>query len=61
MRAVDSTLSCDNEVRSLIEGGCNNRGISPCIFVCNECVAFCAQINADTVGNATSPQNLAVS
>lgn len=49
------------EVRSLIEGGCSNRGISPCVFICDECVAFCAQINADTVGSPTSPQNLTLS
>lgn len=51
-------LSCSfcgksqHEVRSLIEGGCSNRGISPCIFICDECITFSAQINADTVGNA---------
>lgn len=43
-----------HEVRSLIEGGCSNRGISPCVFICDECVAFCAQINTDTVGNRLS-------
>jgi hypothetical protein len=53
-------LSCSfcgksqNEVRALIEGGCRNRSISPCVFICDECVAFCAQVNADTVGNTTS-------
>jgi hypothetical protein len=49
-----------HEVRSLVEGGCNNRGISSCVFICDECVTFSAQINADTVGNATSPPNLAI-
>ena len=65
--AVPEQMSCSfcgksqHEVRSLIEGGCSNRGKSPCVFICDECVAYCAQINADTVGNATSPQNLAIS
>ena len=51
-------LSCSfcgksqHEVRGLIEGGCSNRGISPCVFICDECIAFSAQIYADTVGNA---------
>lgn len=61
--APPEQLSCSfcgksqHEVRSLIEGGCGNRGTSPCVFICDECVAFGAQINADTVGDATSPQN----
>ena len=65
--AAPEQLSCSfcgksqHEVRSFIEGGCRNRGISPCVFICDECVALCAQINADSVGNATSPQNLASS
>jgi hypothetical protein len=65
--AAPEQLSCSfcgksqHEVRSLIEGACSNRGISPCVFICDECVALCAQINADTVGHATSPQNLAIS
>jgi hypothetical protein len=52
-------LSCSfcgksqHEVRSLIEGGCKPRRTSPCVFICDECVALSAQINADTVGNAT--------
>ena len=55
--AAPKPLSCSfcgksqHEVRSLIEGGCNNRGISPCVFICDECVAFGAQINADTIGD----------
>lgn len=65
--AAPEKLSCSfcgksqHAVRSLIEGGCSNRGISPCVFICDECVALSAQINADRVGNATSPQNLAIS
>lgn len=53
-------LSCSfcgksqHEVRSLIEGGCKPRGTSPCVLICDECVALSAQINADTVGNVTS-------
>lgn len=49
---------CDKsptEVRSLIEGRCGNRASSSCVFICDECVALCAQINADTVGDVTSP------
>jgi ATP-dependent Clp protease ATP-binding subunit ClpX len=51
-------LSCSfcgksqHEVRSLIEGRCSNRGTAACVFICDECVTLCAQINADTVGNA---------
>lgn len=41
-----------HQVRSLIEGGCANRGISACVFICEECIAFGAQINAGTLGNA---------
>lgn len=62
--AAPGQLSCSfcgklqHEVRSLIEGGCGNRGISPCVFICDECVALGAQINAETVGDATGPQKL---
>jgi hypothetical protein len=28
------------------------RAPESCVFICDECVAVCAQINADTVGNA---------
>jgi ATP-dependent protease Clp ATPase subunit len=41
-----------HEVRSLIEGGCSNPALSRCVFICDECVAFSAQVIADTVGNA---------
>lgn len=44
-----------HEVRTLIEGGCSNRGTSACVFICNECVEFCAQINAETIGSARAP------
>ena len=54
-------LSCSfcakpqNEVRSLVEGRCSSRGTRPCIFICDECVALCAQVNADAVGD--TPQD----
>ncbi len=57
--AAPEPLSCtfcgksQDEVRSLIEGACANRGTSPCVFICDECVAFGAQINVDALGNAT--------
>jgi Glyoxalase superfamily protein/ClpX C4-type zinc finger len=60
--AAPEQLSCSfcgksqHEVRSLIEGACRNRGISQCIFICDECVEFCAQINAATIGRASSQQ-----
>lgn len=38
------------EVHSLIEGGCGNREGSTCVFICDECVAFSAQIIADREG-----------
>ena len=42
------------EVRALAEGGCRSRDkpASSCVFICDECVAFCASVFADTVGNA---------
>lgn len=43
------------EVRSLIEGGCSKRGSTSCVFICDECVALCAQINADSIPNAAEP------
>jgi ATP-dependent protease Clp ATPase subunit len=56
--AAPEQLSCSfcdksrHEVRGLIEGACRSRNnpSSPCIFICDECVAFCAEIFADTVG-----------
>ncbi|MGH8241163.1 MAG: glyoxalase superfamily protein [Steroidobacteraceae bacterium] len=58
--AAPEQVSCSfcgksqHEVRSLIEGGCSNRGLSPCVFICNECVALCAQINADTAAQGVA-------
>lgn len=45
---------CDKssrDVRSLIEGRCSRGKTSACVFICDECVALCAQINADTVSD----------
>lgn len=38
-----------HEVRSLCEGGCSRGQRVPrsCVFICDECVALCAQVNAD--------------
>jgi ATP-dependent Clp protease ATP-binding subunit ClpX len=65
--ATPEQLSCSfcgksqHEVRNLIEGGCSNRATSRCVFICDECVALCAQINADTVGKAKEAnKNLAI-
>jgi hypothetical protein len=59
-RSESVQLSCSfcgksrGEVRSLIEGGCSNQGTASCVFICDECVAFSAQINADTCSLAES-------
>ena len=39
-----------NEVRSLVEGGCSPAPGEPkgCVFICDECVTFCAQVIAET-------------
>jgi hypothetical protein len=39
-----------HEVRSLVEGGCRSKERAPCAFICDECVALCAQINTETTG-----------
>jgi ATP-dependent protease Clp ATPase subunit len=54
---------CDksqHEVRGLIEGACRSRNnqSSSCIFICDECVALCTQIMADTVGNAKEAREI---
>ena len=49
-------LSCSfcgksqHDVRSLVEGGCARARRAPesCVFICDECVALCAQVNAET-------------
>jgi hypothetical protein len=58
--AMPERLSCSfcgksqHDVRSLVEGGCTRRqhASESCVFICDECVSLCAQINAETVGNA---------
>jgi hypothetical protein len=54
---VSCSFCGKSKVRSLIEGGCSRDRGAPqsCVFICDECVAFCAQVNADLIGNATSP------
>ena len=47
-----------HEVRSLIEGGCRNPALTQCVFICDECVAFSAQVIADMVGNAKETPGL---
>jgi hypothetical protein len=63
-------LSCSfckksqHEVRCLIEGRCSRDRVGAhrnCLFICGECVALCAQVNADLIGGATSPENLSAS
>ena len=53
-RAVEhDNVSCSfcgksqHEVRYLIEGGCRNPAPSQCVFICDECVTFSAQVLAD--------------
>jgi hypothetical protein len=55
--AMPEQMSCSfcgksqHDVRSLCEGSCS-RAPRSCVFICDECVALCAHVNADTVGNA---------
>jgi hypothetical protein len=59
-------LSCSfcgksqHDVRSLVEGGCARARRAPksCVFICDECVALCAQVNAETVGNAKEAHDI---
>jgi hypothetical protein len=44
------------EVRNLIEGGCRNPALSECVFICDECVTFSAQVIADLA--TPNPQTL---
>ena len=50
-----------SKVRSLIEGECSRDPGTPrrCVFICNECVALCAQVNADFIGNVPRSESLA--
>jgi len=51
--ATHDQISCSfcgrskHEVRGLIEGGCRNPALSQCVFICDECVDFSAQVLAD--------------
>jgi hypothetical protein len=64
--AALAQLSCSfcgksqHDVRSLVEGGCVGARRAPesCVFICDECVALCAQINAETVGNTKEAHNI---
>jgi hypothetical protein len=64
--AGTAQVSCSfcgkSKVRSLIEGGCSRDPGVPqsCVFICDECVALCAQVNADFIGNVPSSESLAL-
>jgi len=47
-----------HEVRSLIEGGCRNPAPSQCVFICDQCVTFSAQVMDDSMGNAKETPGL---
>jgi hypothetical protein len=56
--AAPAQVSCSfcgkhrHEVRALVEGGCSRlRGSAAghCVFICDECIAFCVLIKADTI------------
>ena len=65
--APSQDLSCSfcgksrHDVRTLAEGGCRNRVAPACVFICDECVALCAQVNAEALGGAAGVQNPAKS
>ncbi|HEY2780281.1 MAG TPA: glyoxalase superfamily protein [Steroidobacteraceae bacterium] len=48
-----------NEVRSFCEGSCSRQrhASQSCVFICDECVALCAQVNADTIGSTESARS----
>jgi ATP-dependent protease Clp ATPase subunit len=60
--ATHEQISCSfcgkskHEVRTLIEGGCRNPALSRCVFICDECVEFSAQVIADLGRNTKEPQ-----
>ena len=64
--AAPDQVSCSfcgklqHDVRSLVEGGCARarRSLESCVFICDECVALCAQINAETVGDGKKAYNI---
>ena len=47
-----------HEVRGLIEGSCSRRARQgphapgSCVFICDECVEYCAQVFAETLAGA---------
>ena len=51
-----------SKVRSLIEGECSRDLGAPrrCVFICDECVALCAQVNADFIGYVPRSESLAL-
>jgi hypothetical protein len=57
---VSCSFCGKSKVRSLIEGGCSRDRGAPqsCVFICDECVAFCGQVNADLLANASSSESL---
>jgi hypothetical protein len=46
------------DVRRLIEGGCRNPVHSQCVFICDECVVFSAQVIVDLEGDANKTPEL---
>jgi hypothetical protein len=48
------------DVRRLVEGNCARPRRKPenCVFICDECVALCAQINADSNAKTLEDPNL---
>jgi ATP-dependent protease Clp ATPase subunit len=48
-----------NEERCLIEGGCRNPASSRCVFICDECITFSAQVIAGNDANAKDVQRSA--
>jgi hypothetical protein len=46
-----------HEVRGLVEGGCRARHKTsePCVFICDECISFCAEVLADRIGGSSKP------
>ena len=47
-----------HEVQSLIEGGCRNPALPQCVFICDKCVAFSAQVIDDSMDNAKETPEL---
>jgi hypothetical protein len=45
-----------HDVQTLCEGGCSGAHRAPrsCAFICDECVTFCAQVNADLLPSASN-------